>query len=265
MAMAGEDKRAIRGIISDLDGVLYRGDQPIAESVEAFKAWHARGVPYAFVTNNATKSAAQFAAKLQRMGVPTTAAQVFNAVSATASLMQQRWRKGTRVFAIGEAPLFEAIEESGFTLAGDDAEVVVLGFDYALNYDKLRTAVRAALNGASVVVTNPDLLTPADDGLEPCVGVLAAAVTAAVPAVEPIVVGKPQPFMVEAALAHVGTDKSETIMIGDQVATDIIAGQRAGIRSFLVATGLPHAPVAGVTPDRVIASLRDLIDEVGRP
>nr|WP_303626033.1 HAD-IIA family hydrolase [Rhodopseudomonas palustris] len=263
MAVAGDDKRAIRGIISDLDGVLYRGDQPIAESVEAFKAWHARGVPYAFVTNNATKSAAQFAAKLERMGVPTTAAQVFNAVSATASLMQQRWQKGTRVFAIGEAPLFEAIEASGFTLAGDDAEVVVLGFDYALTYDKLRTAVRAALNGATVVVTNPDMLTPADDGFEPCVGVLAAAVTAAVPAVVPIVVGKPQPFMVEAALAHVGTDASETIMIGDQVATDIIAGQRAGVRSFLVATGLPHAPVAGVTPDRVIASLRDLIDEVG--
>lgn len=263
MAVAGDDKRAIRGIISDLDGVLYRGDQPIVESVEAFKAWHARGVPYAFVTNNATKSAAQFAAKLERMGVPTTAAQVFNAVSATASLMQQRWPKGTRVFAIGEAPLFEAIEASGFTLAGDDAEVVVLGFDYALSYDKLRTAVRAALNGASVVMTNPDLLTPADDGFEPCVGVLAAAVTAAVPSAVPIVVGKPEPFMVEAALAHVGTDKSETIMIGDQVATDVIAGQRAGVRSFLVATGLPHTPVAGVTPDRVIASLRDLVDEVG--
>ncbi|MFC0239420.1 HAD-IIA family hydrolase [Rhodopseudomonas telluris] len=261
--MAGGDGTAIRGIISDLDGVLYRGDQPIAESIEAFKVWHARGVPYAFVTNNATKSAAQFAAKLERMGVPTTAAQVFNAVSATASLMQQRWQPGTRVFAIGEAPLFEAIEEAGYTLAGDDADVVVLGFDYALNYDKLRTAVRAALNGASVVVTNPDLLTPADDGFEPCVGVLGAAVTAAVPAVVPIVVGKPQPFMVEAALAHVGTGKSETIMIGDQVATDIVAGQRAGIRSFLVATGLPHTPVAGVTPDRIIANLRDLIDEVG--
>jgi len=264
LALGGKTEPAtIRGVISDLDGVLYRGDQPIPDSVEAFQAWHARGVPYAFVTNNATKSAAQFAAKLERMGVPVTAAQVFNAVSATASLMQQRWPKGTRVFAIGERPLFEAIEAAGFTLAGDDAEVVVLGFDYALNYDKLRIAVRAALNGAAIVVTNPDLLTPADDGFEPCVGVLAAAVSAAVPSAAPIIVGKPQPFMVEQALALVATAKSETIMIGDQIATDIVAGQRAGIRSFLVTTGMAHVPVEGVTPDRVIGSLRDLIDEVG--
>jgi 4-nitrophenyl phosphatase len=263
LALPGQsDHAAIRGIISDLDGVLYRGDQPIPDSVKAFQTWHTRGVPYAFVTNNATKSAAQFAAKLESMGVPATAAQVFNAISATVSLMQQRWQPGTRVFAIGEAPLFEAIEAANFTLAGDDADIVVLGFDYALTYDKLRTAVRAALNGAAIVVTNPDMLTPADDGFEPCVGVLAAAVSAAVPSAVPIVVGKPQPHMVEAALAHIATEKSHTIMIGDQIATDIVAGQRAGLRSFLVTTGMAHVPVEGVTPDRVIGSLLDLVDEV---
>jgi 4-nitrophenyl phosphatase len=253
---------AIRGVISDLDGVAYRGDVPIAEAVETFRAWHARGVPYAFVTNNATKSAAQFAAKLERMGIPAKPAQVFNAVSATAALMAQRWPRGTRVFAIGERPLFEAIEEQGFVHAGEEADVVVLGFDYELSYAKLRTAVRAALRGAPVIVTNPDVLTPADDGFEPCVGALAAAVTAAVPAAIPIVVGKPEPFMITQALAHLGTAASETIMIGDQVATDIIAGQRAGLRSFLVTTGMPFREVAGTTPDRIIASLKEIVDEV---
>jgi 4-nitrophenyl phosphatase len=253
----------IRGVISDLDGVLYRGNLPIPDSVKAFQAWHARGVPYAFVTNNATKSAAQFAAKLSAMGVPVSTAQVFNAISATAGLMRRRWTAGTRVFAIGETPLFDELEASGFALAGEDAEVVVLGFDYALNYDKLRTAVRAALNGAAIVVTNPDTLTPADDGFEPCVGVLVAAVVAAVPAAVPIVVGKPQPFMIEQALAHVGTAQAATIMIGDQIATDIVAGQSAGLHSILVTTGLPYLAVDGVTPDRVIASLLELVDEVG--
>jgi 4-nitrophenyl phosphatase len=197
------------------------------------------------------------------MGVPVSAAQVFNAISATASLMRRRWAAGTRVFAIGETPLFDELEASGFELAGEDAEVVVLGFDYALTYDKLRTAVRAALNGAAIVVTNPDTLTPADSGFEPCVGVLVAAVVAAVPTAVPIVVGKPQPFMVEEALAHVATAQAETIMIGDQVATDIVAGQSAGLRSILVTTGLPYLAVDGVTPDRVIASLLELVDEVG--
>lgn len=252
----------IRGIISDLDGVLYRGNQSIPDSVKAFQVWHERGVPYAFVTNNATKSAAQFAAKLTAMGVPVSAAQVFGAISATASLMRRLWPAGTRVFAIGETPLFDELEASGFSLCGVDAEVVVLGFDYALSYDKLRTAVRAVLNGATIVVTNPDTLTPADDGFEPCVGAIAAAVMAAVPTAVPIVVGKPHPFMVEEALAKLATAKSETIMIGDQVATDILAGQRAGLRSILITTGLPYMAVAGITPDRVIGSLLDLVDEV---
>ena len=248
----------LRGIVSDLDGVVYRGEKPIADAVTAFRAWHAAGLPYAFVTNNATKSAAAFAAKLRGMGVPAEPNQVFCAVSATASLMRRRWAPGTRVFAIGGPPLFEALETGGFSAGGEEAEVVVLGFDEELTYAKLRTAVRAALGGAAVVVTNPDMLTPADEGFEPCVGVLMAALVAAVPAAVPIVVGKPEPLMIEEALAFLGTPKEQTIMIGDQIATDILAGQRAGLRSILVTTGVPARPVPGVTPDRTIAGLLEI-------
>ncbi|MER9597163.1 MULTISPECIES: HAD-IIA family hydrolase [unclassified Mesorhizobium] len=248
----------ISGIISDLDGVVYRGDNPIADAVQAFRAWHSNGVPYVFVTNSTTKSSAEFATKLCRMGVPVTEGQVFGAIAATVSLMRRRWPSGATVFAIGERPLFEALEVGGFRRAGEDAEIVVLSFDYALTYAKLRTAVRAALGGAAVVVTNPDILTPAEDGYEPCVGTLMAAMTAAVPGCAPIVVGKPEPFMIEEALALIGTPRSQTIMIGDQVATDILAGQRAGLRSVLVTTGVPAQSVPGVAPDRVVASLLDI-------
>jgi 4-nitrophenyl phosphatase len=262
---AGSENTAIRGVISDLDGVAYRGAGAIPTAVRAFRAWHAQNVPYAFVTNNSAKSAAQFACKLEVMGIPVTVEQIFSAVSTTASLMRKRWPAGTRVFAIGEKPLFEALDESGFARAREDAEVVVLGFDYDLTYAKLRIAVRAALGGATIVVTNPDMLTPADDGFEPCVGTLAAAVMAAVPSASPIVVGKPEPLMIEEALAYVGTNRAETVMIGDQIATDIVAGQRAGLRSILVTTGLPFQPVAGVKPDRIISSLLDLVGEVTAP
>src|ERR1700737_2070932 len=191
---AGSGNAAIHGIISDLDGVAYCSEQPIPEAVQAFRAWHARGVPYAFVTNNSTKSAAQFAAKLNGMGIPATAAQIFNTISATAALMLQRWRRGTLLFAIGEKPLFDALEEAGYRQAGEGAEVVILGFDSDLSYAKLRTGGRAALPGTTVIVTNPDVLTPVNDGYDPCVGALAAAVTAAVPNAVPIIVGKPKPF-----------------------------------------------------------------------
>ena len=245
--------KTISGIISDLDGVAYRGDNPIPDAVQAFRAWHSNGVPYAFVTNNTTKSAAEFATKLCRIGVPATDGQVFGAIAATVSLMRRRWPSGATVFAIGERPLFEALEAGGFGRAG-----VVFSFDYTLTYAKLRTAVRAALGGAAVVVTNPDMLTPAECGYEPCVGALMAAVMAAVPECAPIVVGKPEPFMIEEALAYIGTPRSQTIMIGDQVATDILAGQRAGLRSVLVTTGVTAQSVPGVVPDRVIASLLEI-------
>jgi 4-nitrophenyl phosphatase len=169
----------IKGIISDLDGVAYRDDNPIP--FRRFAPGMSAGVPYAFVTNNSTKSAAQFAAKLSGMGIPETAAQVFNTISAVTSLLQQRCPSGTPVFAIGEEPLLETQEQSGYRLTGTNAEVVVLGFDSELNYAKLRTAISAALAGAMIIATNPDELTPVRDGYAPCVGVLTAAVAVAVP------------------------------------------------------------------------------------
>ena len=250
----------IRGIISDLDGVAYRGDAAIPSSVRAFRAWHERGVPYAFVTNNSTKSAAQFAAKLTSIGIPAEPRQVFNTISAVTALLARRWPQDTPVIAIGEQPLLAAIEAAGYDLTAADPEVVVLGFDSTLDYAKLRTAIRAALAGAAIITTNPDVLTPVHDGYDPCVGVLTAAVVAAVPSVKPIVVGKPHPFLIEQALEYLGTAKHETIMVGDQVATDIAAGNAAGLRSILLASDVPFNTATGIVPDRVVSSLLDLLD-----
>jgi 4-nitrophenyl phosphatase len=114
----------IRGIISDLDGVAYRGDTPIAGSVEAFRARHAQGLPHAFVTNNSTKSAAQFAAKLSSIGIPADPPQVFNAISAVTALLAHRWSRPIAVFAIGKRPLLEVIEQAGHHLTATDPDVV---------------------------------------------------------------------------------------------------------------------------------------------
>lgn len=111
MPILAQAEATIRGIISDLDGVVYRGETPIPDAMTAFGAWRRQDVPYAFVTNNSTRSAAQVAAKLRRMGVHAAPAQVFTAISATANLMRRRRRKGSRVFAIGEQPLLDALAE----------------------------------------------------------------------------------------------------------------------------------------------------------
>jgi 4-nitrophenyl phosphatase len=157
-------------------------------------------------------------------------------------LLQQRW-PGTPAFAIGEQPLLETLEQAGCYLTGTTADVVVLDFDSGLNYAKLHTAIRAALVGATIVAANPDLLTPVHDGL-----------TAV-----PTVVGRPHPFTIEQALKHLGTSKEETVMIGDQLATTIVAGRSAGLRAILIAGNVPFNAVAGVAPGRIISSLLDLV------
>ncbi len=248
----------VLGVVSDLDGVVYRGEAAIPGAVEAFRRWHEGGVPYAFVTNNATKTPAQFAAKLNRLGVAVTPDRVFSAASATATFVRRRWPIGTRIFAIGEACLLEPLAAGEFVVARDDAQVVVLGFDYQIDYAKLRTAIRALLGGAELVVTNPDVLSPSESGFEPCVGAFLAAIRAAVPAAEPIVVGKPGPIMIEEALGSLEVSREHAIMIGDQMATDIAGGKRAGLRTVLVTTGVPFKSIVGLEPDRIVSSLLDL-------
>lgn len=251
---------SILGVVSDLDGVVYRGGSAIPGAVEAFRRWSERSVPVAFVTNNATKSPDQFAAKLESLGVSVHPNRVFSSAAATAAFVRRRWPPGTRVFPIGEPSLLGPLAAGGFVPAGDDAEVVVLGFDHAIDYAKISTAVRALLMGAELVATNPDVLTPSDTGFAPCVGTFLAALRAAVPTIQPIIVGKPEPIMIEEAFASLGSPRAGTIMIGDQVATDIVAGQRAGLRTVLVTTGVPFKSVAGVEPDRIVSSLIDLFD-----
>lgn len=246
----------ISAVVCDLDGVVYRGAEEIPGAVATIRRWACQGMPYAFVTNNATKSAEAFAAKIRGLGAPVEATQVVTSAEATASHFGRSFPGGTRTFVIGESVLFEALERENAELVDhDDAAVVVLGFDYELSYAKLRTAVRATLGGATLLVTNPDMLTPSEKGFDPCVGASLAAITAAVPGVEPIIVGKPSPIMIREALRRIGGDPRSTVMIGDQVATDIKAGRAAGLRSFLVLSGVAAGPAQDAVPDAVYPSL----------
>jgi len=249
----------IAGVISDLDGVAYRGATAIPGAVEAFRAWHRRGVPYAFVTNNSTRSAEDFAAKIAGLGIAVEPAQVVPVVAATADLVARRLAPGARVFVVGAAPLIEAIDAAGLTRATTDVEAVVVGHDDGFDFAKLTVGVRALLGGAVLVGTNPDPVTPSETGFDPCVGALLAAFRAAAPSAESLIVGKPQPHMLLDALARLGTPAAATVMIGDQIATDILAGRRAGLRTVLVTTGVPNDAATDVVPDRVVARLTELV------
>ena len=247
----------IQGVIADLDGVVYRGETAIPDAITAFRRWDEAGVPYMFVTNNATRSAAAFADKLCRLGVRTTPDQVITSPIATADYMQERWAAGTTVYVLGSSALAETMTEAGFRITDVEPEVVVVGLDRDLTYARLQKAVHGVLGGATLIGTNADILLPTENGFDPGAGSILAAVATATRTTPPVI-GKPEPRMIEMALKRLGTPKEGTIMIGDQIATDILAGQRAGLRSILVTTGV--AADATGTPDLTVDSLLELFD-----
>ena len=247
----------ISGIISDLDGVTYRGDDPIDSAVEAFQSWHNAGLPYAFVTNNSTKSSEEFAEKLNGMGIPTTPEKIITTSTVAADRLKTLLEPKARVMVIGAPALFRAIEERGFAITDENVAAVIAGLDRAFNFEKLAKAQTALMGGAYFIGTNPDHMLPRGDGFEPGAGAILKAIETA-SGVQPSIIGKPQPDLVSMALSVLGTDPKSTYMLGDQVMTDIIAGNAAGLPTILVRTGIAEKGPFPITHDFDIETLASI-------
>ncbi|UWU76021.1 HAD-IIA family hydrolase [Bradyrhizobium huanghuaihaiense] len=248
----------IEGIISDLDGVVYRGSTAIADAIEAFTRWQKAGVPFCFVTNNSTHTPEDVVLKLTGFGLAIAPSQVVTSAVTAAELIRTNYPQLTRVFVVGAPSLVTAMRDVGLEVTERTPEVVVMGLDRDITHEKMKIAVEAILNGAVFIGTNPDLLLPTASGFEPGAGATIAAVAAATQ-VQPSIVGKPQVPMIETALSRLGTNRASTIMIGDQVPTDIQAGKRAGLVTVLVTTGVPmRQDPSLMAPDFIVSSLRDV-------
>lgn len=238
----------ISGIISDLDGVTYRGDDPIPSAVKAFQAWDLAGLPYAFVTNNSTKTAREFSEKLNGFGIPTTPDRIVTTCAVAAMRVNELLPAGARVMVIGASALSDAVVAQGFELADSDVSAVVAGLDRHFTYEKLAKAQAALMSGAIFIGTNPDHMLPHGAGFEPGAGSILKAIETA-SGVPPIIIGKPQPDLVTMALELLGTPARTTFMVGDQVMTDIAAGHAAGLPTILVRTGVQESGPFCVEPD----------------
>jgi 4-nitrophenyl phosphatase len=247
----------ISGIISDLDGVTYRGDDPIDSAVAAFQTWHNAGLPYAFVTNNSTKSAEEFADKLNGMGIPTTPDRIITTSAIASDRLTTLLEPKARVMVIGAPALVRAVEERGFEVADENVAAVIAGLDRAFTFEKLAKAQTALMGGAHFIGTNPDHMLPHGGGFEPGAGSILKAIETA-SGVQPTIIGKPQPDLVSIALSILGTDPASTFMLGDQVMTDIVAGYAAGLPTILVRTGVAEKGPFPVTPDFDIETLASI-------
>lgn len=249
---------SVTGIVSDLDGVVYRGKTAIPDAVEAFRGWQAAGLPYCFVTNNSTHTAEDVVAKLNGFGLEATTDNVVTSAVTAAQLIRKSYPAGTRIYVIGAPSLKKAITDAELEITDENPAVVIMGLDREISHEKLRIAVNAVLKGAVLIGTNPDLLLPTPTGFEPGAGAILTAVSTAA-RVKPIIVGKPETHMIEVALSRLGTERGSTLMIGDQIPTDIQAGKRAGLCSVLVTTGVPPVDDTSLQPaDFVVSSLKHI-------
>ncbi|WLV23881.1 TIGR01457 family HAD-type hydrolase [Aciduricibacillus chroicocephali] len=235
------------GYLIDLDGTMYRGNEKIDAAPRFIRTLQEKDIPYLFLTNNASLTQKQITEKLNGFDIPARAEDVFSTAIATATFLGRK-KKGARCFVIGEEGLHNAFQKEGLEIVQNNADYVVIGLDRHLTYDKLAAACLEIRAGAKFISTNSDLAIPREDGLYPGNGAITAAVSAST-GVEPVFVGKPESIIMNEALRIIGTDKSRTIMVGDNYKTDIQAGIRAGLDTLMVFTGISKREDIGNLPD----------------
>jgi HAD superfamily hydrolase (TIGR01450 family) len=257
-----------RGIVLDLDGVVYLGDEVVPAAPAALEGVRGLGVRLAFVTNNSFRPPERVAEKLGHLGVKAAAEEVLTSANATVRLLGgEDGLDGTRVLVLGGPGLRQALEDAGARLldaaAWREAEVVAVGFDPDLTYDRVRAAALAIRAGARFVGSNPDTTLPTPEGFWPGAGATLAMLRAAT-GVPPEVAGKPERALFETAAAAIGP--GPYLMVGDRADTDLDGAHRLGWATALVLSGVVTAadlPALTVAPDHLLVDVGGLLDPPG--
>ena len=256
----------VKSLIIDMDGVIWRSDAPIGDLAAIFKRIGERGLKFVFATNNSTKTSEQYVARLKEFGVDVELWQVVTSSQAAAHAMAQRFPPGAKVFMIGEDGLRVPLEEKGFEVLSTEeapqARAVVMGLDRGVNFQKLVEATLLVRGGTPFYATNTDKTFPTPRGQIPGAGAWISVITTATN-VEPIVAGKPFPFLMELAMEKLGTKPQETLVIGDRLETDIAAGQAVGCPTALVLSGVSTREQAGTWSPKIEIIVEDLATLLG--
>jgi HAD superfamily hydrolase (TIGR01450 family) len=222
------------GFLVDVDGTLVSGGKALPEAPQFLSALRDR---FVLVSNDAEHTPDELAHKLQSLQLPVPAERIVLAGTTAIDEVAVE-RPGARVMLLASASLQAYARQAGLWIVENEAEVVVLGRDRHFSYDKLATAANAIRGGAPLIVANPDLVHPGPQGaVVPETGALLAALLACTGRVPYCVVGKPEPTLFTAALALLGTLPEDTVMIGDNPATDGEGARRLGIGYIEVHNG----------------------------
>jgi NagD protein len=248
-----------------MDGVLVHEEEPIPGAAEFVARLTGTGRPFLLLTNNSIFTPRDLKARLHRSGIDVPEDAIWTSALATAQFLDDQ-RPESTAYVIGEAGLTTALHEIGYVMTDRDPEYVVLGETRTYSFEAITTAIRLIEKGARFIATNPDVSGPSPQGAIPATGSVAALITKAT-GVDPYFVGKPNPLMMRSALNRIDAHSESTVMVGDRMDTDMIAGLEAGLRTVLVLTGstkpsqverFPYRPTTVVDS---IADVAALVEE----
>ena len=228
--------RTKSGFICDMDGVVYHGNQLLPGVVEFVNWLKAEQKKFLFLTNSSERSPRELCHKLKRLGLDVSEDHFYTSALATASFLASQ-HPGGSVYVIGEGGLNNALYEAGLTNNDINPDYVVVGESHDYTYERICRAVKLVFKGAKLIGTNPDLTGPVEGGLVPATGALMAPIELATGS-KAYYVGKPNPLIMRNALKKLGCRREESVIIGDRMDTDIIAGVESEIDTILVLTGV---------------------------
>jgi 4-nitrophenyl phosphatase len=252
--------RTLKGLVIDMDGVLWQGDTPMRGLHEFFNVLKRRQIKFVLATNNNTQTPEGFMQKARKLGVEVLPEQVITAAVATVHYLRLTYPTGSRIYVVGEAALKGLISEAGFTLAETGVAAVVATMDRQLTYDMLKRATLLIRAGADFIGPNPDTAYPTQEGIVPGGGAVLAAIAASTDR-EPMIMGKPESWIFRISMERMQLGPQETGSLGDRLATDIAGGQRLGLRTILVLSGvsaLADLASSPIQPTWVFSGIEEL-------
>ncbi|HET6391282.1 MAG TPA: HAD-IIA family hydrolase [Blastococcus sp.] len=247
--------------LTDMDGVLVHEEKALPGAAEFLERLVEKERRFLVLTNNSIFTPRDLAARLARTGLHVPEQSIWTSALATADFLAGQLPGGS-AYVIGEAGMTTALHEVGYTLTDTDPDYVVLGETRTYSFEAITRAIRLIGRGARFIATNPDVTGPSPEGPLPATGSVAAMITRATGA-EPYFVGKPNPMMFRSAMNRIEAHSESTIMVGDRMDTDVVAGIEAGLETVLVLSGSTAASDVArfpFRPSRILDSIADVID-----
>ncbi|MFW6006714.1 MAG: HAD-IIA family hydrolase [Bacillota bacterium] len=257
-----EQLAAKKGFICDMDGVIYHGNNLLSGAMKFVNWLKAKNKDFLFLTNSSERSPQELQQKLERMDIEVDKSHFYTSALATASFLS-RQSPGGSAYVIGEAGLTNALYNVGFSMNDINPDYVVVGETRTYNYEKIEHAVKLIDRGAKLIGTNPDLTGPSEEGIVPATKALTSPIELTT-GKKAYYVGKPNPLMMRDAMKKLGTKSKDTVIIGDRMDTDIIAGIESEIDTVLVLSGVTDEEVMksfAYRPDYILNGIGDVVNK----